>query len=223
MRKIAILLSLTAITGCLNPDIRMPPVPPDWDVETCEPSDYTYVSMAKDDQDRPPHLKPHTSAKQAHEEALARLSALGYELKIGRPPGYAVATDTDQQFCGTTLPGHVYISKECYEKKGDNHLEWARFLRHEETHARQQTRMGLYFFLVYGYGEGRLLSIETPAYDEEYDTQYFFMTDQPNLGLEMPSEENMTASARGIYKQYSGAHIPKECFAQIATDIWSDR
>ena len=163
--------------------------------------------------------------EEARVESLERLEGLGYELTIGRPPGYEAATDPNQNFCGTTLPGHVYISQECYdakEKSDNKDLYWAMFLRHEETHARQQTRTGAYFFLVYAYGEGRLLGIETPAYDVEFDTYSFFMENYPELDLATPTEENFRSSAAGIYKQYSGAHIPKECFVEIATSIWSE-
>lgn len=220
MKRITITMSAAAVLGC---GIRTPPVPPDWNSETCVPSEPAYIELARSTQDRPPALEPGTTPELAHAHALARLKAMGYELKIGRPPGYEAATDEDQNFCGTTLPGHVYISQECYDNKGNDHIDWTRFLRHEETHANQQIRMGPYFFLMYAFAEGRLLALETPAYDEEYDTHAFFMNDQPNLGLEMPSEENMTASALGIYKKYSGAHMPKECFAQIATSIWGER
>jgi len=221
MKRIATLLSIAAISGCGN--LKLPPVPPNWGVETCDPSDDAYIVMARDKQDRPPALRMGMTPQEAHAEALARLDSLGYELTIGRPPGYEAATDPSQSFCGTTLPGHVYISKECYEKNGDDHLAWARFLRHEETHARQQIRMGAYFFLVYAYGEGRLLGIETPAYDVDFDTYSFFMENYPELDLATPTKENYMSLAQGIYKQYSGAHIPKECFVQIATSIWSEK
>jgi hypothetical protein len=209
---------LIAMAGCGK--VKLAPVPPDWN--ECVPSEPDYVDMAYETRDRPPPLKPGTTPEQAHKEALDRLEALGHELTIGRPPGYESATDPDQNFCGTTLPGHVYVSQECYDAKGDDHLSWARFLRHEETHARQQVRMGLYFFSVYAYGEGRLLAIETPAFDEEYETHEFFMVDRPELELQMPTEEQMRARALGIYDRYSGAHIPKECFAEIAVKVWKN-
>lgn len=225
MKKIATLLSIVAVAGCGKLKIKLPPVPPSWDAETCEPSDYAYVAMAKETRDRPPALRLGMTPEDAHVESLSRLKSMGYELTVGRPPGYEVATDPDQLFCGTTLPGHVYISQECYDKKeaDKSHLSWATFLRHEETHARQQVRMLLYFFAVYGYGEGRLLGLETPAYNVEFDTYAFFMENYPELDLATPTEEDFTSSAAGIYDQYSGAHIPKECFVGIATAIWSER
>ncbi len=220
MKKIAILLSITGASGC---GIRTPPVPPDWNEETCEPSDRSYIDMAHDKQDKPPPIEPGTATKQAREDTLKRLESLGYRLTIGRPPGYNAVTDLSHNPCGITLPGHVYISQECFDQKGDDHLDWVRFLRHEEVHARQQTRMGAYFFLVYTYAEGRLLGIETPAYDEEYYTHHFFMTDDPSLELEMPDADNMKLSAELVYKKYSGTHIPMKCFSKIAPSVWGVR
>ena len=217
MNRIIALLTI-AISGCGK--IKTAPIPPDWNPTTCEPSESTYVDMALDKQDRPPAIKPGTSAEQVHQDALAWIDSMGYELTIGRPPGYSAATEADQNFCGTTLPGHVYISQECFDSKGDDHMAWSRFLRHEGTHAAQQKRMGLYFFLVYAYGEGRLLAIEGPAYAEEYSTNLYFVNELPDEDIRVPSNGEIFESAGRIYDEYSGAHMPKQCYQQIAVRMW---
>jgi len=224
MKKATIAIAILSLAGCNKLKLETPPVPPSWDAQ-CQPDDSAYIDMAKDTQDRPPALEPGTTPAQAQADVLAWLGSMGYEITVGRPPGYAAVTDEDQNFCGVTLPGHVYVSKECVAKmdKDETDLAWAVFLRHESTHAHQQVRMGLLFFGIYAYGEGRLLGIETPAYDEGYDSYAFFVSDQPELELKAVSVEAMQERAASVFGKYSGAHMPQKCFEEIAVEIWSTR
>jgi hypothetical protein len=147
---------------------------------------------------------------------------MGYDLVIGNPTNYQGLAGKGKDFCAITLPGHIFISEKCSAEMGSNHVLWSALLRHEGTHAAQQKRMGASFFLVYAYGEGRLLGIETPAYDVTYSTLRYFALDE-TLGVIAPTTEVLVEKAGSFYDKYDGTHIPKQCYQDIAVRVWSDQ
>ncbi len=220
MRKLIVIALCALITSCLK--IELPPVPPSWGA-ACEADEQDYITMAFETRDQPAVIEPGTSAQQVHVDALEWIASMGYDIVIGKPPAYQGLVGEGKDFCAITLPGHIYVSKKCRDEMDGNDIVWSILLRHEGTHAAQQKRMGLLFFTTYGYGEGRLLAIEAPAYDVTHSTTRYFVAEaDEDSGARAPNDEELFEIAGNIYTKYDGTHIPKECFQEIAVRVWRE-
>lgn len=200
-------LSLLALLASCN---LKAPTPPDWS-EDCSVSDDTYIRLAEDDSHRPPRIPQGTTPEDSIEESERGLKSIGYEVMVGNPPGQDGLLES-KKMCAITLPGGVYISKECNDRVSDKPIEKAALLRHEHVHAIQQNAMGASFFLMYSFAEGRLLGIESPAYRESIYTRKFFGDDI--------SKDAVYDFAGKTYDKYDGVHMPRHCYQQIASEVW---
>lgn len=219
MKKLIPIALCALTTSCIK--LEAPPVPPTWN--GCEADEQDYIDMAFETRDQPPAIDPGTSAQQVHLDVLEWIASMGYDIIIGKPPGYQGLVGENKDFCAITLPGHIYVSKKCSDGMDGNDIAWSILLRHEGTHAAQQKRMGATFFLIYGYGEGRLLGLETPAYDVTHSTTRHFVAEAgEDSGARAPNDEELFMMAGNIYTKYDGAHIPKECFQEIAVRVWRE-
>lgn len=206
------LLPILLLASCSK--IPYVPATPIWDADACLPSSDEYLDLARSTEDRPPPLNPDTPPAEARAEAQAWVESMGFTLKIGRPPGFDWVAKPDADFCATTIPPHVWMSQECFDRKGDDHQEWTVMWRHEGTHAAQWHHHGALMPLYYGLTEGRLLAIEGPAYAETYATRRA-------QGFEV-SDATLRKRALKVYDQYQGhvATIPEHCYVQHAMEIW---
>lgn len=204
------LLPLLILTSCGSCP-HAPPTPV-WD-EDCVPSDDAYLRLARSDEHRPAPLPAGRPLSELRADAEAEAEHLGFTLRIGRPPGWDWIANPDDPFCATTVPPHVWISRECADRKGDDNAAWLELWRHELVHMRQWQAYGPLMPLYYGVTEGRLLAIEGPAYAETFATRRALEREVTDADLE--------ERARRVYRQYQGHRaMPERCYVQHAVEGW---